>query len=79
MSDTFTTIGEAASHAANDIFLSKTDSFINWLKGFITWENLFKGIGTMLILFVIWIIFRLIAKQSAASRKQNSRLSAQKS
>ena len=27
-----------------------------------TWENLFKLIGTLLIIFVIWIIFRLIAK-----------------
>ena len=76
MSDTFSTIGEAASHAANDIFLSKTDSFINWLKGFITWENLFKGIGTLLILFVIWIIFRLIAK--AIRRVPETKLPAQR-
>ncbi len=55
-------IGEAASNAANDVFLSKTSSLINWLKSFLTWENLFKIIGSLLIIFVIWIVFRLIAK-----------------
>lgn len=62
MNDTLSTIGEAASNAANDVFLNKTDSFINWVKGFITWENLFKLIGTLLILFIIWVVFRIIAR-----------------
>ncbi len=62
MSDTLTTIGTAASNAANDVLLSKTDSFINWVRSFITWENLFKLIGTLLILFIIWVIFRVISR-----------------
>jgi hypothetical protein len=62
MNDTINSIGEAASNAANDVLLSKTSSFVNWIKSFMTWENLFKPIGTLLIIFVIWIIFRLIAK-----------------
>lgn len=62
MNDTINSIGEAASNAANDVLLSKTSSFVNWIKSFMTWENLFKLIGTLLIIFVIWIIFRLIAK-----------------
>ena len=62
MSDTLTTIGTAASNAANDVFLSKTDSLFNWLRGFITWENLFKLIGTLLILFIIWVVFRVISR-----------------
>ena len=62
MNDTLSTIGEAASNAANDVFLSKTDSFITWIRSFITWENLFKLLGTLLILFAIWVIFRLIAR-----------------
>ena len=62
MSDTLTTIGTAASNAANDVFLSKTDSLFNWLRGFITWENLFKLIGTLLILFIIWVVFRVLAR-----------------
>ena len=62
MSDTLTTIGTAASNAANDVFISKTDSLFNWLRGFITWENLFKLIGTLLIIFIIWVIFRVISR-----------------
>ena len=62
MSDTLTTIGTAASNAANDVLLSKTDSFINWVKSFVTWENLFKLIGTLLIIFIIWVVFRIISR-----------------
>ncbi len=62
MNDTINSIGEAASNAANDIFFDKTSSFINWVLSFLTWENLFKLIGSLLILFVIWLIFRIISK-----------------
>ena len=62
MSETLNTISEAASHAVNDVFLSKTDSFFCWIKGLITWEHIFKLIGTLLIIFIMWIIFRLIAR-----------------
>lgn len=62
MNETINTIGEAASQAADDVLWSKTTSFINWIKSFITWENLFKLLGTVFIIFVMWIVFRLIAK-----------------
>lgn len=62
MNETINTIGEAASQAADEVLWSKTTSFINWIKSFITWENLFKLLGTVFIIFVMWIVFRLIAK-----------------
>ena len=62
MSETINSIGEAASHAANDVLLDKANSFWCWLKSFLTWEHLFKLIGTLIILFIIWIVFRLIAR-----------------
>ena len=62
MNETINTIGEAASQAADDVLWSKTTSLINWVKSFITWENLFKLLGTVFIIFVMWIVFRLIAK-----------------
>ena len=76
MSETFNNIGEAASNAANDIFLDKTTSFVSWLMSFITWENIFKLIGSLLILFVIWLVFRLIAK--AIRRVPETKLPAQR-
>lgn len=76
MNDAINSIGEAASHAADDVFWSKTSSLFNWLKGFLTWENLFKFIGTILIIFVMWVIFRLIAK--AIRRVPETKLPAQR-
>ncbi len=76
MNETINTIGEAASQAADDVLLSKTTSFINWIKSFITWENLFKLLGTILIIFVMWIVFRLIAK--AIRRVPETKLPAQR-
>ena len=76
MNDTLSTIGEAASNAANDIFLDKTSSFFSWIMSFLTWENLFRLIGSLLILFAIWVIFRIIAK--AIRRVPEAKLPAQR-
>ena len=76
MNETINSIGEAASQAADDVLWSKTTSLINWVKSFITWENLFKLLGTVFIIFVMWIVFRLIAK--AIRRVPETRLPAQR-
>ena len=76
MNEKINSIGEAASNAANDIFFDKTTSFFSWLKTFLTWENLFRLIGSLLILFIIWLAFRLIAK--AIRRVPESKLPAQR-
>ena len=76
MSETFNNIGEAASNAANDIFLDKTTAFFSWIMSVLTWENLFRLIGSLLILFAIWIVFRLIAK--AVRRVPETKLPAQR-
>ena len=76
MNETINTIGEAASQAADDVLWSKTTSLINWVKSFITWENLFKILGTVFIIFVMWIVFRLIAK--AIRRVPETKLPAQR-
>ena len=77
MGEKKSTIGEAASNAANEVLLSKTSSFMKWIKGFITWENLFKLLGALLILFIIWIVFRIIIK--AIKKVPSSKLPAQRS
>ena len=76
MDDTINSIGEAASNAANDIFFDKTSSFINWILSFLTWENLFKLVGSIFIIFVIWVIFRIISK--AIRRVPETKLPAQR-
>ena len=76
MNDTINSIGEAASNAANDIFFDKTSYFVNWILSFLTWENLFKLIGSLLILFAIWLVFRIVAK--AIRRVPETKLPAQR-
>lgn len=55
-------ISSAAADAATETFLNQTTTFLNWVKGFLTWENLFKLIGALLIIFAMWIIYRLILR-----------------
>ena len=77
MGETLNSIGEAASNAANDLFFDKTDSIFSWIKNHITWEHLFKLIGSIFIIFVIGIIFRIIAK--TIRRIPETKLPAQRS
>ena len=60
--DTLHSVTEAAAHAANDTVGKFTESFIQFLKALCTWENLFKIIGAVLIIFIIWTIFKLISR-----------------
>ena len=55
MGETLNSIGEAASNAADDLFFDKTDSIFSWIKNLITWEHLFKLIGSIFIIFIIFI------------------------
>ncbi|MBR5400191.1 MAG: mechanosensitive ion channel family protein [Treponema sp.] len=48
--------------SAGSSFMEQTSSFINWVKGFLTWENLFKVIGALIIIFIFWIIYRIIVR-----------------
>ncbi len=47
---------------AGSSFWEQTSSFLTWIKSFLTWENLFKLIGALIIIFVFWIIFRLMVR-----------------
>lgn len=62
MNEIITDISGAAANAAEETFFSQTTSFLNWIKSFFTWENLFKIIGAVLILFIFWIAYRLIRR-----------------
>lgn len=55
-------ISKAAGHAIEETFISKTASLWHWLKSFITWDHLFKGIGVVLFLFILWIIYRFLIR-----------------
>lgn len=60
------------THASENL-LSKTETFIAWIKSFITWNNLFKLIGGILFVVVLWIAYRLILRgiKKKKSEKMN--------
>ncbi len=48
--------------------------FLDWVKGLATWNNLLKLIGGIIVLLVMWIIYRLILRgiKKAKSPKMNN-------
>ena len=48
--------------SAGSSFMEQTSSFFTWIKSFLTWENLFKLIGTLIIIFIFWIIFKILVR-----------------
>ena len=54
-------VSEGLKSAGNSL-MEQTTSLFSWVKGFLTWENLFKVIGAIIIIFIFWIIFRLIVR-----------------
>ena len=61
MDDTLHDVADGFMNAGNS-FKEQTSSFFVWLKGFMTWENLFKFLGSCIILLIFWIIYRLIIR-----------------
>ncbi|MCQ2591386.1 MAG: mechanosensitive ion channel family protein [Treponema sp.] len=52
------TMVEAAANAGASL-VKQTSSFVAWAKTFITWENVFKLAGTILILLAFWLAYKL--------------------
>ena len=56
------TVEEAAVSAANQTVGKVTSGFVSFFRGLLTWENMFKVIGVVLILLFITVVFRLLKK-----------------
>lgn len=61
MEEKITEVSSAAK-AAGESFKSHTSSFVSWVKGMLTWENLFKYAGAIILLVAIWFIYKLLIK-----------------
>lgn len=65
MENTESTIAEisnAAITVAEETIITQASNFVHWLKKFLTWENLFKIIGSLCILIIMWIIYRVVLR-----------------
>lgn len=77
MNDTLNDISEAAVSVANESFVKTSTKFVTWLKSFLTWENLFKLIISLLVILIIWIVYKLIRR--GIKRIPEKKLSIQRS
>lgn len=55
-------ISDAAISAAEETIITQTSTFIHWVKSLLTWENLFKVIGAVIILLAMWIVYKIILR-----------------
>lgn len=54
------TVTDAAAAAANETVGKVTTQLLDFLKTFVTWENVFRVFGAFLMLFIMWLVFKLI-------------------
>ena len=71
--ETVSDVGEAAVNTISE----STTTFVNWIKGFLTWENLFKVIISAIIILLIYFVYRIIVRSIKKVSKE--KLSEQKS
>ena len=62
MEEKMAEISDAAITAAEETIITQTSTFIHWIQSLLTWENLFKVIGAVIILLAMWIVYRIILR-----------------
>ena len=50
------------THHAADVAVEKTNEFVNYMKSLITWGHLFRLIGAIIILLILWVIYKCVRK-----------------
>lgn len=53
-------VSEAAAVAANETVVKFSSKFVDFVKTFVTWENAFRVVGALLMILLMWIVFKLI-------------------
>ncbi len=69
--DTVYTVTDAAASAADQTVGRLTATFVDFIKTYFTWENLFKMIGAVIVIVLIQLLFMLI-KQAVKRIPQGS-------
>lgn len=59
-SDILHEVSEAAAVAANETVVKFSTKFVDFAKTLLTWENVFRVVGAVLMILLMWIVFRLI-------------------
>ena len=61
MNETLEEVTEAATEVSKSFF-EQTSSIVEWAKSLLTWGNLFKVIGAIVVLAIIFGIYKLILR-----------------
>lgn len=51
-----------ASQAANNLFLKIKDTFFTWFKNILSWDNIFKLIGSVIIILALYFLYRFLIR-----------------
>ncbi len=62
VTSTVQAVGDAATTAANETVGKITSPFFSFLATFFTWEHFFKALYALIVIFIIWLVFRLIRR-----------------
>ena len=60
--DTTTDSLQSAISTAEHTITDTTHQFVTWIRGYLTWNNLFKVVGVVLVLLIALIIYKLIMR-----------------
>jgi len=62
-----------AAQAAQQHITRQKETFLAWIEEFLTWENIFKIIGTVVVVLIMWFIYKFIlnAVKKTSSVKNN--------
>lgn len=58
--DALHVVTDAAASAANETMGKVTAQFCDFVKTLATWQNFFKILGALIMIFIMWVVFKLI-------------------
>lgn len=61
-SSTAPSVIEKTADTIGNTIIENTSPFVNWIKGFLTWDNFFKALGVALFIVILWILYKVITK-----------------
>ena len=59
---TITTAAQEATQAAQQHIAQQKETFLAWIQTFLTWGNLFKVIGAVIVILILWLIYKLVLR-----------------
>jgi small-conductance mechanosensitive channel len=59
---TISTAAQEVTQAAQQHLAQKKETFMAWIQTFLTWGNLFKVIGAVIVILILWFVYKLVLR-----------------